>query len=306
MSTKSTNLFIEKFKLYYFPFRNSLLVYKYVVNFIYVIKWANLRSKHKALNSPISARIIRDLNSQGIAFAKLDEIFPKENFLKTMQSWVAANEKNLRSKSKKKFLLSYFHREDNIVELDLRNPFFSFYLSNEIIYLVSSYLGYIPQFNYLLVEKTIPIEKDSQSTFSQNWHRDPEEKKTLKVFIYLNEVTIDNGPFVYIKKSQPSGKGVLTKVAPQILPYGSYPEESLISSLVKDEDLVTAVGKAGTVIFCDTAGLHRGGLSFSGERIMATGFYPSKNWSEDPLLEVPKTFDRKELDSMAIQVLKNF
>ena len=195
-------------------------------------------------------------------------------------------------------------RQDNIVELDLHNPFFEFYLSNKIIYLVCSYFGYIPQLNYLTVEKTIPVEKDSQPTFSQSWHRDPEEKRTLKIFIYLNEVTIDKGPFVYIKSSHPSGKGVFARVAPQKLPDGSYPEASLISSLVKDKDLVTALGPAGTVIFCDTAGLHRGGLLFSGERIMATGFYPSKYWTENSLLEVPKIFDKK-IDLLATQVIKN-
>ena len=305
MAIKSTNLAIENFKLRYFPFRNSLIVYKYVVNFSQVIKWTILRLRYRGLKSSISERIITDLNLQGIAFTSLDEIFPKEKFLETMQGWVTANEKNLRSKSKKKVLLSYFIREDDIVQLDLRNPFFKFYLSNKIIYLVSSYLGYIPQFNYLTVEKTIPIEKDSQSTYSQNWHRDPEEKRTLKIFIYLNEVMMDNGPFVYIKNSHPSGKGAFSKVAPQKLPYGSYPEASLISSLVKDEDLATAVGQAGTVIFCDTAGLHRGGLLFSGERIMATGFYPSKYWTENSLLEVPKIFDKKELDLIAVQVIKN-
>jgi hypothetical protein len=69
--------------------------------------------------------------------------------------------------------------------------------------------------------------------------------------------------------------------------------------------MVTALGKAGTVIFCDTAGLHKGGLSYSGERIMATGFYPSKHWSEKSFLEVPKSFDKKQVESLAYQVLKN-
>jgi hypothetical protein len=304
MGTKSTNLLIENIKLRYYPLRNSLLVYKYVVNFTSVIRWAVLNSKYKSLTSTVGKRIIGDLKSKGIAFTSLDELFPNENLLERMQRWVSANENQLRSKSKKKFVLSYFNRDDNIVELDLSNPFFNFYLSNKILYLVSSYLGYIPQFNYLLVEKTIPIEKDSQSTHSQNWHRDPEEKKTLKIFIYVNDVTSENGPFIYVKKSQPSSKGLFSKLAPQKLPYGSYPEESLIASMVKEDDMVTAVGKAGTVIFCDTAGIHKGGLSFSGERIMATGFYPSKNWTEKSMLELPKSFDKSEIDSIALQVLR--
>ena len=305
MGTKSSNSFVENFKLFYYPFRNSVFIYKYILNLTDVLRWIVLKSKNSSLNSSINQKIIDDLKSQGIAFTNLDEIFPNENFLVRMQQWIASNENNLRSKPKKKFLLSYFDRDDNIVEIDTSNPFFNFYLSNKILFLVSSYLGYVPQLNYLLVEKTIPIEKDAESSYSQNWHRDPEEKRTIKVFVYINEVSKDNGPFVYIKKSQPTGKGTLSKFAPQKLPYGSYPEANLVSSLTQDKDIVIAVGKPGTVIFCDTAGLHRGGLSFSGERIMSTGFYPSKKWSEKSQLSLPEEFDRTELNSFAIQVIKS-
>jgi hypothetical protein len=305
MATKSSNSFVENFKLFYYSFRNSLFIYKYVLNFTDVFRWLFFKLKNPSLNSSINQKIIDDLNSQGIAFTNLDEIFPNENFLVRMQKWVTSNENNLRSKPKKKFLLSYFDRDDNIVEIDTSNPFFNFYLSKRILFLVSSYLGYIPQLNHLLVEKTIPIEKNTKSSHSQNWHRDPEEKRTIKVFVYVNEVSKDNGPFVYIKKSQPTGKGNLSKFAPQKLPHGSYPEENLVLSLIEDKDMLTAVGKPGTVIFCDTAGLHRGGLSFSGERIMSTGFYPSKKWSENPQLVLPENFDKSELNPLAIQVIKN-
>lgn len=305
MATKSTNKLYEWIKFAYYPLRNSLVVYKYVMNFIHVLKWQKFKYKFKTNKTSLNQRILNDLKTEGIAFANLEEICPGENYLKKMQEWVFSNEKNLRPKTKKKFLLSYFSREDNFVELDLNNVFFNFYLNEKLIFLVSSYLGYVPQLNFITVEKTIPIEKSVGSSHSQNWHRDPEERKTLKVFIYISDVNNDNGPFVYVKQSQPSGKGIFSKFAPQKLPYGSYPDEKLVSAKVKENDMVTATGKAGTVIFCDTAGLHRGGLSFSGERIMATGFYPSKKWSESPLINLPANFDEKGLNTLAINVISN-
>lgn len=304
MATKSSSLFHEKFKSLYYPLRNSSFIYKYVLNFANVLKWFHLNRTQRDGNSLTHWKILDDLNVQGIAFTTLEELFPDKNYLKSMQEWIAKNEVNLRTKQKKKFLLSYFGREDNVVELDVSNPFFDFYLNDKVIFLVSSYLGYVPQLNYLTVEKTIPIEKNTESSHSQNWHRDPEERRTVKVFIYVNDVDDTNGPFVYVKKSQPSGKSIYSKFAPQKLPYGSYPDERLLSARVSHNDVVTAVGKAGTVIFCDTAGLHKGGLSFSGERVMATAFYPSKKWSEPSLISIPINFNETGISSVALNILK--
>jgi hypothetical protein len=304
MATKSKNILFEKFKLVYYPLRNFPFIHKYILNFVNVANWVLLKRTYKTNSTLISRRIIFDLNTEGIAFSNLDEIFPDGNLLNEMQEWVVNNEKNLYPKAKKKFLLSYFGQDDDMVELDLSNPFFKFYLNHKITFLVNSYLGYIPQLNYVSVEKTIPVEKDMGPSHSQNWHRDPEEKRMIKVFIYINEVNERNGPFVYVKHSQPSGKSTLSKFAPQKLSYGSYPDEKSVLSKVKDKDLITAIGKAGTVIFCDTAGLHRGGLSFSGERIMATGFYPSKKWTEPSFIHIPANLDKKSLNSLAIEILK--
>jgi len=200
--------------------------------------------------------------------------------------------------------MSYFGNNQDRVDLDLGNPFFNFYMSEEITFIACSYLGYIPQLNYVTIEKTLPIKNDELATHSQNWHRDPEEKRMIKVFVYLNVVNESNGPFIYAKQSHPSSHHNLSKFAPQNLPYGSYPDERSVISKVRDEDLVTAVGQAGTVIFCDTAGLHRGGLSLSGERIMATGFYPSKRWTEPSLIQIPLNLDIKSLNPLAKKVLK--
>jgi len=124
---------------------------------------------------------------------------------------------------------------------------------------------------------------------SQLWHRDLEEKKMIKVFIYLNDVNENNGPFFYVKGSQPSGKSKISKFAPQYLPKGSYPDEATVKNTILLDQIVCAKGKAGTIIFCDTAGLHKGGFVVEGERKMITGFFPSKKWSEPALIEKSKT-----------------
>jgi hypothetical protein len=305
MATKSDRKSIEGLKNIYFTLRNSLFVYRWIVNFKSTLQWIFLKKKFRkpgAIDITFS-KIMGDLDKDGIAFTSLKELFPETNWLEMLQSWIIANETNLSPKNKKKFLLSYFGsgNDYSILDIDLSNPFMRFYLDDKILKIVCEYLGYIPQLNYLTVEKTIPLD-DVSPVFSQNWHRDPEEKKTMKVFIYVSDVLLVNGPFIYAKKSQPSSKHFTNRVHPQKLPHGSYPSENDVLQTINSEDIVLAEGKAGTVIFCDTAGLHRGGLAKSGERIMSTAFYPSKKWTEPPLIKKSNLFDSSSLSEFANKI----
>ena len=303
MATKSNSKIIEVIKFIYFPLRNSLFVYRWVVNFGSTIQWAFLKKKFKKseLTNEIIDNVLFDLNRDGIAFTNLAELYPETNWLGRFQSWISSNEINLTPKNKKKFLLSYLGKDNLSLDIDMSNPFMRFYLEDRVLKIACEYLGYVPQLNYLTIEKTIPTDEVSP-VHSQNWHRDPEEKKTIKVFIYVGDVELDNGPFIYVKNSQPSSKHINSRWFPQKLPYGSYPNENDVLQAINPADIVIAEGKAGTVIFCDTAGLHRGGLAKSGERIMSTAFYPSKKWTEAPLIKKTKLYDSALLSKLANNV----
>jgi hypothetical protein len=273
MATSSSK-YKEIVKRMYYSVRNSRVVYLNIVN---------LQQK-KALGtfdfkiSDTQKKVLNDLNLNGVSVINFSDLLD-ESLLNNMSEWIVNNEKNLTTKHKKKFLLSYFGTENKELLLDVTNPFVRFYLSSEILEITSLYLGYIPQLFEVYVEKTIPVGLENP-TYSQNWHRDPEEKRTLKVFVYLSDVTDDAGPFTYVMGSAPTGMGKYKKLFPQKLPHGSYPSEMDVSSKIGLDDLLTATGIKGSIIFCDTSGLHRGGYAKSQHRIMATGFYPSKHYSE--------------------------
>jgi len=235
----------------------------------------------------------------GIAFSHIDDLFPYNNFGSSFKHWVKKNEFKLAQNSKKKFLYSYFGTNSAETPVDRDNPFFDFYLSDEILYLCSEYLNYLPQLNYLAVEKTVPALDLNSPQHSQNWHRDPEEKRTMKVFVYVNDVDESNGPFTYVKGSHPTSKGRYAGLFPQELPYGSYPDAARVDDLIDPKDIVLATGNSGTVIFCDTSGIHRGGLAVKGERIMATAFYPSQKWSEKPLVTRNSEVDLRDYGRLA-------
>jgi hypothetical protein len=121
--------------------------------------------------------------------------------------------------------------------------------------------------------------------------------------MYLNDVDEFAGPFTYVRGSQPTSKNSYSKLFRQKLPWGSYPEESAVLAKTSSEDQFVATGSAGTIIFCDTAGLHRGGFAKTKERVMATGFFPSHFYTESRLFQVRDGEDLSKLGPYARSAL---
>ena len=116
---------------------------------------------------------------------------------------------------------------------------------------------------------------------SQRWHRDTGNKKYVKMFIYLNNVDKGAGPFVFVKKSQPGGKWY--KLFPQLNPYSEKSgrvEDSALENAVPKEDILECTGKAGTLVFADTVGLHKGSYSTTASRFASIITYFSEHSME--------------------------
>jgi hypothetical protein len=121
---------------------------------------------------------------------------------------------------------------------------------------------------------------DAEPVSSQRWHRDPEDKKLCKMFIYLSDVDENAGPFSYIAESHADGRW--RRLFPQKPPQGHIDiSEAAIKSAVPKENIKVATAKAGTIIFCDTVGIHRGGHARSKTRLMfSSGFCsPASLWA---------------------------
>jgi ectoine hydroxylase-related dioxygenase (phytanoyl-CoA dioxygenase family) len=132
---------------------------------------------------------------------------------------------------------------------------------------------------------TLPVG-ESAPVQSQRWHRDPEEKKICKVFIYLNDVDENTGPFTFVLGSQYGGK--YGHLFPQKTPEGSYPNEEILLKKIDPRDIKLMTAPKGTVIFCDTSGLHRGGYAKTKERLMFTAFFSAPTNSEKPWYKISK------------------
>jgi hypothetical protein len=144
-----------------------------------------------------SKRIVFDLKSTGIAISTLQELFPSKasSLLEEFVAFTTRTESLV--KNVKTYLLNYW---EQIPALDWHNPFLRFSLEPQLLSIAQHYMGMWPRLNYYHLAKALPVG-DAKPTASQNWHRDPEEKRMLKVFVYLNDVNEDGGPFMFIPES---------------------------------------------------------------------------------------------------------
>jgi hypothetical protein len=236
-------------------------------------------------------RIVQDLDRDGIALAPVSDFFGENVFAKLRQS---ANEffnqpkikqevKNRRAAilnpersglHKEFFVYAMGGGTEDRPILDLENPFLRFVLDEKIIGIVAEYLRSAPRFNSLALIQTLTVPANKKRMESQRWHRDLDDKKMLKVFIYLSDVDENSGPFTYIKESHHGGRW--RGVAPQLPPMGSYPKDGEVESKVPLSFHFPVVGKAGTLIFADTSGLHRGGFCLERDRLHFVGGFTSR------------------------------
>jgi len=250
----------------YFKIRHLWAVWFYFIN----RKGRKLYRANPPKLDGLQKRLVEDLERTGIAVAHIDELFPGEKKLPILQEYVSELRKGAETKTGKTFL-DYLW--DVIPVLDLSNPFVKISLDAKILDVVNSYMRMYSRFYYLTLNVTKPVGRSAEAFASQRWHRDPEDKKMLKMFIYINDVDENSGPFMYIPESKYGLKwGGVFKQKP---PKGYYPPDGEVEKMVPSEFIEEMTGRAGTIIFCDTSGLHKGGFALQRERIMFTAGYRS-------------------------------
>jgi hypothetical protein len=264
----------------YFTIRTWWPLWFYVLNRIP----RALHAAHPPTLTPTEENIVRNLSTTGIAVSSLDELFPNKNILQQLQTYAASLEHNAKQRTKKAFLEQYW---EVIPQLDPSNPFVQFAMEKPVRTIVNSYMHMWTKLKTFTLIKTVPVH-DSSPTQSQCWHRDPEEKRMCKVFIYLTDVDEQSGPFIYIPESPFGMKW--GNLFPQRTPEGIYPDTKELEQHIPKSAHKVFTGKAGTVIFCDTSGLHKGGYAKEKERLMFTAFYSAPTFSEAPRY-VPPTKD---------------
>jgi len=229
----------------------------------------------------VQQRIVSELGTDGYSLLTFAELFPEseswkeiesqsDQFASDTQSALAGDREGLRVRAGKEFVVR-LHSYD--VELGLEDPWFRACASHRMLDLANTYLGLWSKLEYVDMWYSVPQPEEAARIASQRWHRDFNDKHLLKAFVYLVDVDEGTGPFQYVPGSAPGG------------PYGdawpwrplgeNYPPEEELERRIPEDAVKTFTGPKGTLLFCNTAGFHRGGFATTAPRVLATATYSS-------------------------------
>ena len=229
----------------------------------------------------VQASILGDVKEKGFAVRAFHELFPdaeqwraieeqRDRFVASTEADLAAGGEHLRVRPGKEFVVRL---QSYGVELGPDDPWFRVVSSSRLLDLANAYLEMWSKLEYVDVWYSVPQAATAERISSQRWHRDYNDKHLLKVFLYLVDVDENMGPFQYVAGSQPGGPYA---DAWSWQPLGQhYPTEEELEQRVPASAVQTFTGPAGTLVFCNTAGFHRGGFSTTKPRVLATATYSS-------------------------------
>jgi hypothetical protein len=153
--------------------------------------------------------------------------------------------------------------------LALRDPLLQVALGTPILDTVNSYLGLCSKLIYADVWHSRPVDP-RRRIGSQRWHRDPEDRHMVKVYLYFADADEGAGTLEYVVGSCAAGTGPYRNLWPWKPRGARYPNEGELERRVSTSSCRSCEGPAGTIVFCDTDGFHRGGITTTGVRLLAT------------------------------------
>jgi hypothetical protein len=241
--------------------------------------------RHFAHDTPeldeVQQRILSEVDAEGYSTLPFGELFPdgglwqdlekqRDRFVEATEADLAAGGDKVRVREGKEFVVR-LHSYG--VDVGLDDPWFRAASSRRMLDLANAYLRMWSKLEYLDVWYSVPQPASAERVSSQRWHRDYNDKHLLKAFLYLVDVDPDMGPFQYVPGSQPGG--------PYADVWGwtplgqNYPTEEELEEKIPASAVHTFTAPQGTLIFCNTAGFHRGGFSTTEPRVLATATYSS-------------------------------
>ena len=132
----------------------------------------------------------------------------------------------------------------------------------QFLSLARSYLGCEPVLDLVAMWWSLAIgaSEEEKSRAAQLYHFDIDRLSFIKLFVYLTDVTEENGPHCYVSGSHRGFRG------DTFLKDGRFSDAEVKSAYPVEE--VKICGPKGTVFMADTKGLHKGMPLAAGERLI--------------------------------------
>ena len=140
---------------------------------------------------------------------------------------------------------------------DIVNAPYLMDLANDprILDIVGAFLGCKPTIGYMATWWSYPTSGAQQA---ENYHRDVDDWKFVKLFVYITHVDAQSGPHKYV---------IHTSTNPALGRIGRF-EDKEVADTFGDENILTMTSKAGEGFLEDTFGVHKGQPVQKGHRLL--------------------------------------
>lgn len=164
-------------------------------------------------------------------------------------------------------------------ELDLSSVFLRFALEEKMLKTAARYFGVAPFLESVDLLYSKPL--GGPPAASQQWHKDRTDRRIIKVFVYINDVTPRNGPLSLLPRQESS------KVPEYLYHYVS---DQTMAKHVPLGQTVALTGEAGTTIMIDSETCYHLGSRCEEPRLAYIAYYTSgfgyrhreTSWSVSP------------------------
>ncbi len=166
--------------------------------------------------------------------------------------------------------------------------------------MIESYIGLPSTFHGVHLRKDFPSQEQAGTLL---WHKDAEDRRIVKIIIYLSDVAADNGPFEYVPRNLTS----LLRLSCWQITYKLWKSGYLgitneeFNKIISQSSWKSCPGAAGTVIFVDTRNAIHHGTLRTEERSALFFVYTAKDAKRPELCTQywDETFARPELRQKA-------
>jgi len=240
-------------------------------------------------------RMLRDLRRSGIAICPLAELCGDEGLFPLLDSEVArllkeqalpideARQRAGEKLASKSFLYELLAPRP---ELDPESIFGRICLAAPMLRVVNQYFGLFTQLRYLSI--WLNLRTDAPPQRSQLWHRDRDDQRIIKAFVYLSDVELGSGPLVYAPGTHSRGK---VRAEPESFKEEGHgnlrSEDPQMAAVVAEKEWIVGTAPKGTLVLADTTGYHRGGLAREADRLVLSFMFVS------PASEFKTAIERK-------------
>jgi len=227
--------------------------------------------------------LVGALKRNGIVVSNVDALFPASSIYHELEAQVWKLETDLAQEIKEAARqadqtgVKVYMKEllGSCPLLDPDNIFVRFALQPAVLNLANSYLGVHARLSFFNVWHNFPSHAPARN--AQLWHRDLDDRRVFKLFIYFTDVGDQDGPLTYAPGTHADGE---IRREPETFgeegTSARRSDDGQMAAVVPKDRWVIGTGPKGTAILVDTWGYHKGGLVRAKDRIVYTCMFTSQ------------------------------